>query len=72
MTGIRDRAIGALAGLALGDALGMPTQSMSRRRIAERYGPITGLLDVHNGKITHPAVASSLNLPYVHPEEAIG
>ncbi|WP_433558295.1 ADP-ribosylglycohydrolase family protein [Pseudonocardia xinjiangensis] len=45
MTGIRDRAVGALAGLALGDALGMPTQSMSRRRIAERYGPVTGLLD---------------------------
>ncbi|MFD1516871.1 ADP-ribosylglycohydrolase family protein [Pseudonocardia yunnanensis] len=43
MNGIRDRAIGALAGLALGDALGMPTQSMSRARIAERYGPITGL-----------------------------
>lgn len=45
MTGIRDRAIGALAGLALGDALGMPTQSMPRWRIAESYGPITGLLD---------------------------
>jgi ADP-ribosylglycohydrolase len=45
MNGIRDRAIGALAGLALGDALGMPTQSMSRARIAERYGPITGLRD---------------------------
>jgi ADP-ribosylglycohydrolase len=45
MNGIRDRAIGALAGLALGDALGMPTQSMSRVRIAERYGPITGLRD---------------------------
>ncbi|MCH6164653.1 ADP-ribosylglycohydrolase family protein [Pseudonocardia alaniniphila] len=43
MNGIRDRAIGALAGLALGDALGMPTQSMSRERIAERYGLITGL-----------------------------
>jgi ADP-ribosylglycohydrolase len=45
MNGIRDRAIGALAGLALGDVLGMPTRSMSRSRIAGRYGPITGLRD---------------------------
>lgn len=41
----RDRAIGALAGLALGDALGMPTQSMSREWIAARYGRVTTLLD---------------------------
>jgi ADP-ribosylglycohydrolase len=41
----RDRAIGALAGLALGDALGMPTQSMSREWIATRYGRVTTLLD---------------------------
>ncbi|MFC4944162.1 ADP-ribosylglycohydrolase family protein [Pseudonocardia sp. GCM10023141] len=39
----RDRAIGALAGLALGDALGMPTQSMSRAAIAVRYGRVTTL-----------------------------
>jgi ADP-ribosylglycohydrolase len=41
----RDRAHGALAGLALGDALGMPTQSMSREAIAGRYGRITTLID---------------------------
>ncbi|MHA6623274.1 ADP-ribosylglycohydrolase family protein [Pseudonocardia sp. DLS-67] len=45
MTTERDRAIGALAGLALGDALGMPTQSMSREWIAARYGRVTTLLD---------------------------
>ncbi|HTU72653.1 MAG TPA: ADP-ribosylglycohydrolase family protein [Trebonia sp.] len=39
----RDRALGALYGLALGDALGMPTQSMSRAEIARRYGPIRTL-----------------------------
>lgn len=40
------RAIGALTGLSLGDALGMPTQSMSAERIAEEYGGgITGLVD---------------------------
>jgi ADP-ribosylglycohydrolase len=40
----RDRALGALSGLALGDALGMPTQSMSREAIAQRYGRIGALL----------------------------
>jgi ADP-ribosylglycohydrolase len=41
----RDRALGAFYGLALGDALGMPTQSMSRPEIARRYGPIRTLRD---------------------------
>jgi ADP-ribosylglycohydrolase len=41
----RDRALGAFYGLALGDALGMPTQSMSRAEIARRYGPIRTLRD---------------------------
>jgi ADP-ribosylglycohydrolase len=40
----RDRALGAFTGLAVGDALGMPTQSMSRAAIAAAYGPVTGLL----------------------------
>lgn len=40
-----DRARGALWGLALGDALGMPTQSLSPTVIAEDYGgEITGLV----------------------------
>jgi ADP-ribosylglycohydrolase len=34
------RARGALYGLAVGDALGMPTQMLSRREIAERWGPL--------------------------------
>jgi len=34
------RARGALYGLAIGDALGMPTQMLSRREIAERWGPL--------------------------------
>lgn len=37
-----DRALGALYGLALGDALGMPTQIMSRPAIAARFGEVTG------------------------------
>lgn len=39
------RAHGALAGLALGDALGMPTQAMSPQQIHAVYGRITGLVD---------------------------
>ena len=39
------RAYGALAGLALGDALGMPTQAMSPAQIRAVYGTITGLVD---------------------------
>ena len=36
----RDRARGALYGLAIGDALGMPTQMLSRRQIRQRWGPL--------------------------------
>ena len=39
------RAYGALSGLALGDALGMPTQAMSPEQIRAVYGTITGLVD---------------------------
>lgn len=39
-----DRALAAFEGLALGDALGMPTQSMSRADISEDYGTITGFV----------------------------
>ena len=39
------RAHGALAGLALGDALGMPTQEMSPEQICAVYGRIAGLVD---------------------------
>ncbi|MDR1806916.1 MAG: ADP-ribosylglycohydrolase family protein, partial [Propionibacteriaceae bacterium] len=38
-----DRATGSLLGLALGDALGMPTQSFPRAEIARRWGILTGL-----------------------------
>ena len=38
-----DHALGALYGLALGDALGMPTQSFSRGQIQARFGRITTL-----------------------------
>ncbi len=40
-----NRALGAFYGLALGDALGMPTQSLSRAEIQSRFGEITRLED---------------------------
>lgn len=40
-----DRAYGALVGLAIGDALGMPTQSMSAEAIQNAYGTIAGFRD---------------------------
>jgi ADP-ribosylglycohydrolase len=36
----RDRAAGALWGLAVGDALGMPTQLLSRQQIRDRFGDL--------------------------------
>lgn len=39
-----DRAMGALVGGALGDALGMPTQLLSPARIAELYGHVDGFI----------------------------
>jgi ADP-ribosylglycohydrolase len=40
IAGERDRARGALYGLAIGDALGMPTQLLSRRQITQLWGPL--------------------------------
>jgi ADP-ribosylglycohydrolase len=39
---IQDRALAALYGLAIGDALGMPTQMMSAAEVAERFGSLHG------------------------------
>jgi ADP-ribosylglycohydrolase len=51
----RDRARGALYGLAIGDALGMPTQMLSRRQITQRWGPVlTGFEPAPPG---HPIAA---------------
>jgi ADP-ribosylglycohydrolase/sugar/nucleoside kinase (ribokinase family) len=40
VTGPAERAAEALYGLAIGDALGMPTESLSRAQIVARYGPL--------------------------------
>jgi ADP-ribosylglycohydrolase len=39
-----EKAYGCLAGLALGDALGMPTECMTQERIAEEFGTICGIV----------------------------
>ncbi|MGI8459867.1 MAG: ADP-ribosylglycohydrolase family protein [Propionibacteriaceae bacterium] len=56
-----DRALAAFLGLALGDALGMATQSMSSRDIATDYGLITGFLDAGpRQRIAHGMRAGSI------------
>jgi ADP-ribosylglycohydrolase len=42
MSSADERALGALYGLAIGDALGMPTQLLSRDQIATHFGKIDG------------------------------
>ena len=41
-TSVRERALGAFYGLAIGDALGMPTQLLSRARVGELFGSLVG------------------------------
>jgi ADP-ribosylglycohydrolase len=47
---LTSRFAGAIAGFAIGDALGMPAQFLSRDLIKEYYGgPITGFIKAHRG-----------------------
>lgn len=39
---LRQRALGALAGVAIGDAMGMPTQTLTRDEIVRLYGEVDG------------------------------
>ncbi|WP_090482901.1 ADP-ribosylglycohydrolase family protein [Nakamurella panacisegetis] len=55
MSDTTDRALGALTGLAVGDALGMPTQSLPRELIVRRYGDIVG--GFHAAPPDHPLAA---------------
>lgn len=52
------RAYGALAGLALGDALGMPTQAMFPQQIQTVYGHVTGLVDGDKSQPYAPGMAA--------------
>jgi ADP-ribosylglycohydrolase len=54
MSAATDRARGALYGLAIGDALGMPTQSMSHQEVAACFGVLDGFRAAPAG---HPIAA---------------
>jgi ADP-ribosylglycohydrolase len=47
-----DRAFATLAGLAIGDALGMPTQSLSREEVIQQFESI--LTTFHPSRLDHP------------------
>jgi ADP-ribosylglycohydrolase len=51
---VREKALGAFYGLALGDALGMPTQIMSRAAITARFGRVAGF---EPGPVDNPVAA---------------
>ena len=42
---MRDKIAGALYGMALGDAMGMPAELWGRKRVKEVFGRIEGLLE---------------------------
>ncbi len=47
---LRNRCVGAIVGFAVGDALGMPAEFLSREQIRRYYGkPISGFLKAHAG-----------------------
>jgi ADP-ribosylglycohydrolase len=54
--GDRGRALGTLTGLAIGDALGMPCQMMSRPEVLDRFGP-HGLTGFEPADTDHPLAA---------------
>jgi ADP-ribosylglycohydrolase len=56
-----EHALAAFRGLAIGDALGMPTQSMSLDRIRADHGVIRGFVDAGpNQRIAHGMPAASI------------
>ena len=47
---LKDRCVGAIVGFAVGDALGMPSEFLSREQIRRYYGKsITGFIKAHPG-----------------------
>ena len=44
MNNLEKKSYGCLAGLALGDALGMPTEFMTPEQIAAEYGSVEGFV----------------------------
>jgi ADP-ribosylglycohydrolase len=54
-----DRARAALWGVALGDAMGMPTQTLQRAEITVRHGRITGFVAPHDGHLVSHGIFAS-------------
>ena len=47
---LKNRCVGAIAGFAVGDALGMPVEFLSREQIRRYYGkPVSGFIRAHSG-----------------------
>jgi len=47
---LRNRCVGAIVGFAVGDALGMPVEFLSREQIRRYYGkPVSGFIKAHPG-----------------------
>lgn len=44
---MKDKILGVLYGMAIGDAMGMPPELWSRKRLLKEYGEIKGFLDGH-------------------------
>lgn len=59
-TTLEDRAAGMLAGVAVGDALGMPAEFLTPEQIEGWYGRIEGLLSPHPEHPHHHLVAGSV------------
>ncbi|MEM8730370.1 MAG: ADP-ribosylglycohydrolase family protein [Pseudomonadota bacterium] len=56
-----DRACGALLGVALGDALGMPSQTLTHDDVRARYGQITGFVaPFEDHPVSHGLVAGQV------------
>lgn len=50
---ILSKSIGCLAGVAIGDAMGMPTFGLSPDQIREKFGKVTNFMDAPTGHIIH-------------------
>lgn len=57
---LNDRAMGVLAGVAIGDALGMPTEFLSPTKIRDWYGEIRSLVAPHPSHPHHRLPAGSV------------
>ena len=49
---MRDKIAGAIYGMALGDAMGMPSELWGREKVRKYFGKIEGLLGWAKGKFS--------------------